>query len=512
MTSKSELEISGNLFVHPFAELISELASARVSGALAAEDKQKKAVVYFRDGRVVFAASNARSARLFQIMLDDRRLTREDIANVQNVSNDTAFAAWLVDTGFLSEADLHKLFSEQAESIVVDILGWSDGKWSFSSLRRVRDGLEFDVDVRRILFDYGRCLANDKVQARFRSLNERFHRSEVAATGLALNTVEGFVLSRVGPESVSVQDLISVSAMNELDALHTVYTLWLGGLIVRDDWQPAFSPEAIAAIRGAKLALKQEAKLPALKQATVPSAVAAAAPEPPKEIDNAPTLDEYLARVENAATYYDVLGVDPKADIPTIKRAYFSLAKAFHPDKFHSEGPETARRAQTAFTQMMQAHETLKSNESRDLYDYRMRKELAEREKREAEGDAGPQTVPVQQASEQFERGFALLADGEAEAAIPYLARAAHYAPTIARYRAYYGKALATDPKRRHQAEAEMQAALKLDPNNPAYRTLLARFFIQFNLLKRAEGELNRLLARFPSDREALDLLASLKA
>ena len=56
-----------------------------------------------------------------------------------------------------------------------------------------------------------------------------------------------------------------------------------------------------------------------------------------------------------------------------------------------------------------------------------------------------------------------------------------------------------------------MQTALKLDPSNPTFRILLAEFFIQHNLLKRAEGELKRLLAVFPSNREAQDLLASLK-
>ena len=52
----------------------------------------------------------------------------------------------------------------------------------------------------------------------------------------------------------------------------------------------------------------------------------------------------------------------------------------------------------------------------------------------------------------------------------------------------------------------------KIDPNNRSYRLLLAEFFIQHNLPKRAEGELKRLLAIHPDNREAKDLLDSLKA
>jgi predicted Zn-dependent protease len=57
-----------------------------------------------------------------------------------------------------------------------------------------------------------------------------------------------------------------------------------------------------------------------------------------------------------------------------------------------------------------------------------------------------------------------------------------------------------------------MQTALRLDPDNPTFRLMLAEFFIKHNLVKRAEGELTRLLAKFPSNREAQNLLQSLKA
>ena len=141
-----------------------------------------------------------------------------------------------------------------------------------------------------------------------------------------------------------------------------------------------------------------------------------------------------------------------------------------------------------------------------------MRKELAEREKREATGNVGNASIQAEQATQNFDRGFSILMDKDPESALPFLARAAHFAPRNARYRSYYGKALAFDDKQRHKAEGEMQAAVKLDPDNPTYRIMLAEFFIQVNLLKRAEGELNRLLAVFPSNREARNLLDSIKA
>jgi predicted Zn-dependent protease len=169
------------------------------------------------------------------------------------------------------------------------------------------------------------------------------------------------------------------------------------------------------------------------------------------------------------------------------------------------------KRVQDAFTEMSQAHETLKDEKNRELYDYKMRNELKVREQAATSGESVSASHQLMQAAEHFERGFSLLMDDEIEAALPFLARAVYYAPKNARYHAYYGKALSTDDKQRHKAEAEMQAALKIDPNNPTFRMMLAEFFIQVGLKKRAEGELNRLLAIFPSNREAMDLLATLK-
>lgn len=512
MTPQTDLEITGNFLTHPFAELVAEIAVARVSGSLRVSNKEKKCVIYLKEGRVVFAVSNARTSRLFAMMLASNRITKNDLAQIPNFQNDFELAASLENKRILTKADSDKVFAQQIEAIIVDILSWPEGEWAFSSLKRIRDGLEFTIDARRLLFDFARCSAVHFVLGRFRSMGERFSRSAADVTGLMLSTDEGFILSRLGEAPLTVAELSSVAAMPESKALHILYSLWLGGLIVRDEWQPAFSVATIAAMRGAKLELRQEAKLPTMAVAVDKVAEPEAIPEASKDPDAPMSLDEYLERVEGAATYYDLFGVDSKADISEIKRAYFALARMFHPDRYHSEGGAVFQRVQHAFTEMAQAHETLKNAQNRELYDYRMRKELADREKRAASGDTGNANAQAEQASENFERGFSLLMDNRPEDALQFFARAVHYNPKIARYHAYYGKALANDAKQRHKAEAEMQAALKLDPDNATFRIILAEFFIQFSLVKRAEGELKRLLDLYPSNREARDLLDSLKA
>lgn len=517
MTSQSELEIKGSFFTHSFAELLAEIGVARLSGSLRITNKEWKSVVYFKSGRVVFAVSNARSSRLYDILLRRERLTRAELGQIPDFTNDIQFAAILQEKGLLTKDECDRLFVEQIEAILVDILGWESGDWIFSSLARIRDGLVFDIEATRLLVAFGRCIPDETVLKRFRSLDEEFTRSETPPTDFDLTPEEAFVLSRADEGRLSAAGLVSVAAMSDVEALHLIYTLWLGGALIRDNWQAAFGTEVIRAMRTTKLELRTEAKVPVV----VGASPASPTPERPAKItpvvtegeaEVAITLEAYLARVEGAETHYDILGVDSKAEISELKSAYFGLAKMFHPDKYHAVGGELLARVQRAFTELAQAHEVLKTPESREVYDYRMRKELIEREKRRAAGNPGLANLDAERAADNFERGFSLLMDDDFEAALPFLARAVHFAPKNARYHAYFGKALSNDKAQRHKAEAEMQAAVRLEPHNATFRLLLAEFFIQYNLVKRAEGELTRLLAAFPDNREAWVLLGQLRA
>jgi len=60
-------------------------------------------------------------------------------------------------------------------------------------------------------------------------------------------------------------------------------------------------------------------------------------------------------------------------------------------------------------------------------------------------------------------------------------------------------------------AETELLAALAIDPNNAAFRVMLAELYQQLGMPKRAESEAERALAADATNRAARDLLARLK-
>ncbi len=513
MTSQSHLDLQGNFRVHPLAGLLTEISQAKLSGSLRLSCNDKKTIVYFDGGSLIYAVSNARAFRLSEYLLARNKITRQFLEENPNVSNDLEFAVLLHKKGVLPKPEIDAAFCGLIESLIVDVLGWAEGDWVFSPLSRLKGGIAYTAELHRLLADYGRCLSTKDVAPLFRSRQESFAERPGVDSTIALQPHEAFVLSRFSETPLTIDEILTVSSLPEGPTLQTIYTLWLAGLLIRSNWNPAFSDIKISAMLSADLKLKQPAARKSSESPPKPEptpVVQDTTAEPVKEI----SLDEYLERVEKAETHYDILGVEENADLATIRRSYFALAKQFHPDRYHKEAGETLRRIEHAFTELAHAHEILKNQESRSSYDFKMRKELGEKEKRRAAAAAGEKiddSVQAERAAADFEQARELLDDGEYEAAIPMLARAVHFAPQNALYHAFYGKALSVDDTQRHKAEGELQTAVRLDPKNAEFRIMLVQFFIQMNLVKRAEGELNRMLAAFPDHREARRLLDSLQ-
>ncbi|MEO7673097.1 MAG: DnaJ domain-containing protein [Pyrinomonadaceae bacterium] len=514
MTPQNTLDLKGIFRIHPFAELLVEIGQAALSGSLRLSHGDRKSIIYFRDGNVVYGVSNAREHRLLGIILELKKADTQRLARLPKSANDVEFAASLVKEGILPTNEISDLIGLQIERIIVAALSWPDGEFIFSPLVKPREDLVFIIDFHKVLIDYARCQPAANVAERFKSVQESFEAAPERELHASLHSHELFVLQRFRGGSMNLEQLKQECGLPENGLLAALYVLWLGGLLFRRGWNAAFSENRLAAIRNAKVSLVKQAQNTSV-ESNVDDSNAESIPEPAEESKTAElpvieiSLADYLERTEKAETHYDVMGVAPNATGADIKNAYFGLAKLFHPDRFHRDSTTTLAQIQGAFSSVAQAYETLKSNETRENYDFKIRKNLETREKLRAQGIVDTEKVDpkTEQGLENFEMGLSLLMDDEHERAVPFLGRAAHYNPDNALYRAYYGKALSYDENQRHKAEGEMQAAAKIDPKNPKIRLMLAEFFIDMNMLKRAEGELNRLLEITPNNVEARKLL-----
>src|SRR5256714_1186704 len=523
--------MKGQLHEHPLVELIREISAARLTGALRLARERAKMVVYFDDGEIIYAISNLRVFRMSECLRRWGMIKESEIAAAAETVSDVETGAALVARGALTEEVLGELRARQLADMLRPAMLWIDGAWEFDARVRLTEDVRVQLGVSELLVEAARRLPQGFVVSRFSNPDEKLFPVPGASANLTLSTEEGFVMSRV-IEPLTIRELLALSGLPSTQTFMALYALVNYGTVKRGSEPRAFKDEELQDA----IALKSVSARAATPKATK---TAEAAPEKKPEA-TAPAVEEFdeerelqnlFARLSRADSYYEVLGVRRTASSGEIKKAYYSHAKRFHPDKFrqHTDAQLHAR-VETAFAEIAQAYDTLKDSQQRATYDLSLaakskpgargkgsqsprHTEMTGSKLRTLDGDA-PATnsapASAQVAEERFRRGVAALEQGDLNLALGLLSEAALVAPKNADYRAYFGRALASHAKTRRQAEMELQAAIAIDGSNALYHIFLAELYRDIGLHRRAQAELERALSIEPQNTEARRLLDSL--
>jgi curved DNA-binding protein CbpA len=503
--------MNGQLSKHPPAELIHEILAKSLAGRLQVHHDRAKAVIYFDNGQLVYAASNLRSLRLREYLLK-AGIAAGALARYDERHPDLELAKALCADHVLLPAAAAQIQTKQVADIVRLALSWAEGTWDFDPRARLEGALILNLDTRPLLLEAGRRTSSKFAASRFSNPAESISPVSPSLVIDNLLPAEVFLLSRL-ERPTSLKDLLVVSGVSENEALVHLYSLAVAGLVQREGWKY---------VLGAPATTGGTAR-PQPERAPPPVAVVE---DKPDEIADA---QDFLDQLSQAQTHYDVLGVSPESPPAQMKIRYYELARRYHPDRFRRAEASLVKRLESAFARITQAYDTLKEDKLRANYDAR----LKARQKAQQLADSAPKpTTPApekpattttgsapeakvsiaERAEEQFKEGYAAFESGQRKIALGLFASAANAVPKEPRYRAFYGRVLAEHEDTRRAAETELQAAIKLDPNNGEYRVMLAELYRDLGLLLRARGEAERAVAADPNNRKARDLLRALKS
>src|SRR5215213_1384644 len=262
MSSAKILEINGNLTAHPLAELLVEILQSRLDGSLRLSHHNSKTIIYVRRGEVVFAVSNQRQHRIFELLLQDASITKQQLVEIPEFTNDMALVKALGETEMISEPALKSIFTRQIEGILRDVIGWKDGVWTFSPLARIKEDIHYKIDIYNLLVEHGRNLPKDAVVRRFKSFKETFGRKPTVPSQISLLPQEAFLLSRFENSFLKIDEIKALSHWSDMETLQRLYALWLAGFLYRENWNTAFKEHQVSAISAAKFELKKQTLAP----------------------------------------------------------------------------------------------------------------------------------------------------------------------------------------------------------------------------------------------------------
>jgi len=203
---------------------------------------------------------------------------------------------------------------------------------------------------------------------------------------------------------------------------------------------------------------------------------------------------------EKFVDYYAVLQVWPTASEEAIKKAYFSLAKMYHPD-IAANAEDKARQDGVDFKLINEAYSVLSDPVKRRQYDELMKKK--------GRSQGSRKEADKRSAKLAYEQAKTAMKHNRYDKAAALLKSAIKYDDSNPNYYSWYGFALAALKTRLHEARDACKKALEMEFYNADYHANLGFVYHQAGLTSTARECFQEALKWDPEHPLALKFLYS---
>ncbi|HPW17376.1 MAG TPA: DnaJ domain-containing protein [Candidatus Aminicenantes bacterium] len=431
--------------------------------------------LFFEKGAIFQVKTNQPDERLGEILYKLERIPKEAHARLDEyIEPNKNLGEVLRTRGVISEDDLAEALSHQIREAVLNVFPFFDAEFDFQPHEGFGAGtVESRVSV-PLLIEYGirRMQPNPLLQA--------FLARQTPVLGLKtyaylLTAEERDILDKVnGADPAEV--ILKTLTMPGEQFWKSLYLFYCLGVV---DLPGLGSGAPAADLR---------------ERVRPPSAVR---PDVPREIAEVLSLRDMLP----AMTLYQILDVPKTASEEDIKKAYFALARKFHPDRFDRKAAaEFKGPIDEVFDGINNAYRVLSNKDSRRVYDAKSAPAASQEDVQET----------YRRADVKFRQGKTLYGQGRYDEAIAYLEEAIR----IRRDKGDYFLLLAMCESKikafGRKAEQDFLKAIQLEPWNPEGYVGLAMLYKAAGLQTKAVKQLEKALEAEPehaSAREALDEL-----
>ncbi|HEX3694832.1 MAG TPA: DUF4388 domain-containing protein [Polyangia bacterium] len=516
-------ELRGTLRRTSFAHLLQKLYAQRASGSLLLRRQETKKIVGFQGGYLLSVRSNVLAECLGQILVSQKLITEQALASsVARMQREKRRQGEiLVELGALSPYNLQRALVEQIEAKLFEIFSWRDGNFMFKEGTLPADGsrpLERSPAA-LILEGVRRFYDSARQDAVLASLdNHPLRLSPDPVLRLQEMTSDsselGFIRSING--SARLPAILGNAALSREKARSLIVALHEAGMIEVVEGPPA-----------RRRSLASSAGHPVTSRSGSPPPVVAR----PVSSGGGPYEGVQLSLVAMALrtqSPFWALGVEPDASPGDVDRAYETLARRFHADRYRHAGADDRRTAREIFNRLGEAYSILR-DPNRQRPPAAKADESAEPRapsaRRKSSDSSGTSSVSGSFATGDslsttavraiYDAGIDHLRSRRHHEAVEAFRQAARLSPGQADFRAALGWALfreaPADARAGRAALAELRRALQIDGRNRQAMQYLAQIYEQTAQPDLAIKELEKILALDPSANEAADELRRLR-
>lgn len=512
--------MQGDLNRDALGDVIRTLYVNRRSGVLHLARGTVTKRIYFSKGSMIFANSDVEADRLGEFLIRRQVITRTDLEQASRVTKETGerFGRTVVELGHTTAEQMEVRVVEQIQTIIYSLFDWDSGEYRFEQRDNpVDEDIVLNLSTADIILEGARRL--DDLSKVRRAVGDPARVPRTTEDPLllyqkmsTLSQSEGFILSRVDGLT-SVADILAISPIGEEATLRCIYGLVSAGVL---EFPGSFAPGDAATEP------TPNAETPAPAASAAPAASTERAGPPPgveiprpdievrrpelqptkpnpgevEEEPARPSPEEIAVRediIEKHASLresnlYDLLGIASTADDGEVKKAYYAMAKKYHPDRHHSPHLRDIHGLlEELFGKITDAYELLSSPPDRTDYDARIRGEGAGGSASSSDGD--PDSARKKAAEGHYKEGKRHFDEMHFFDAIRCLKEALRLHPNKS-YHKLLARALMKNPKWLREAEEQFRMVLKTDPFD-------AECYVGLGEIYESEGMSTRALKMF---------------
>lgn len=469
------IALSGEIKDLSLPWLFQDLRTSGKTATVVFEQDKITKKTYIASGEIIYAFSSLEEDQLGSWFVQNNKITQEQYASARELveKSGKSIGSVLVERGHITPQDLVAGAKLQVKRIIFSLFSWKEGSY------RVIPGPLPVAEIIPLQLETGNLLAES-----LRNLDWKIVRKSLPHLKSVLRTapdtkplLQGITLEKDQKDildlidgSRSIEELCALSGIGDFNALKAIH--------------------ALIALRVAEAgAVKTAAEA---KQ----SAARAAAAAPEEEIVVTKDMLHKAYDQLESQNFYEILNISRSATQPDIRRAYFRMAKMYHPDR-HSdtELKDMKDLLEDLFRSINEAYTALNNQERRDRYDIELSRGLLHGQK-ESTGDK--QDSKQNNAVMQFREGvnrFRAQNFWGAEEAFRWALR---LDPNNADYNFHLGLALARLPRRGHEAEEFFSKAIELKPEKIEFQLELGNLYIRSGLKSKALAVLKKAQMQDP--------------
>jgi curved DNA-binding protein CbpA len=415
---------------------------------------------FFQNGALIQVKTNQPDERLGEVLFKLERIPKDAHVQIDDfIEPNKNLGEVLRSRGVISEDDLAEALSHQLRETILNVFPYFDAEINFQE----HQGFAGEVDESRtsvpLLIEYGirRMQTNPLIQAGLARKTPVPGRKTYA---YLLTAEEKDILEKVnGTDTAEViLRTLTVPPDNFWKSLYLFYCL---GII---DFEG----------QGHEALPKERPEKPV-------SSVSR--PDLPPQIAEMLALRDTLPEM----TFYQILDIPKTATEEEVKKAYFQMARKFHPDRFERKiAAEFKAQIDEVFDAITNAYRVLSNKDTRRLYDAKSGSVSVQEDAQDS----------LRKAEIKFRQGKTLYAQGRFDEAIAYLEEAVR----VKKDKGDYFLLLAMAESKLHayvkKAEGDFLKAVQLEPWNP-------EGYMGLGMLYKAEGLQTRAIKQFEKALEA---------